>query len=374
MSWSFTGVALDGGGSRPSDRLKGLGLVVDDTGLTTTGPDGPPQVTRWDGVDWAEIGAPDNLGRNRPAVALAAGLDGVTLRWLIPADQCPPATVAEIDQLLTEVLAAPRPAPRRRLPAPVLVGALLVVVVGAAIGVTAALGGGSAPKAGVTTTTLVLGSAPRGAAVGIVAGDLPDDWTTAPFTGPIARLVAADLNGTAAARSQFVACTGGHAPARPLAVAATPVVVRSATYRAPLAPPGELEVVSVADTYRSARSVAPVAADVASVAFAQCFPALGSSDLTDALAADLTTGTVDGSVAWTAVNYPSPGGTAAVGFTATLPIRAQGRATDRQALVVVVAGHRTVAVLYGFTQGASVPASVVQSLVVDLGTEIAAGA
>jgi len=388
----FGGVTLEALSGDPTPAVAGLGLHVDDAGLTISGP-GPGRLVTWPELSGVRLGEPATLADATPAVGLRATVGPRWVRWLIPADQLPPGRRAELDRVLAGHSRRPpgsSPAPdvarpptltarrgRRRVLALV---AVVVVLVGAGAVLAVAL---TRPDRGA-------GSAPPGHSgdhevaqqINISANDLPSTWSVDPSTGgPLGAffssqgaeptLSAGQRRALSEVASGYERCMGigaaadrifGHAGSAPTAQANSPV------FAAPTAGP-IVETGSQTQVFSSTAAVAADRTQVSNARFPQCFgSALGTEFL---VGAQSGTGASFGTPQVQPLALPETPGVATVGIDLTIPITSGAVTVSTQFGFVLAGGGRVEATLITFAAATVFPAPLTDSLTAALEHNIA---
>lgn len=165
----LTGVTMElTGTGGPATVVTDVTLALRPDGLIVTPPSGAATAVPWSSMAWARCGEGGVLADGAPAVAVAAGVGGRLVRWLVPEAQMPSPRALAIDHLLTartgggaldepNVTWTPSAADRRSGGGPPLVSA----------------------RSGV-------GAPPVGAQPGVAASAPPETAPSTPRTGPSA--------------------------------------------------------------------------------------------------------------------------------------------------------------------------------------------
>lgn len=98
----LTGATMElAGAGGPATVVTDVTLALRPDGLVVTPPSGSATAVPWSSMAWARCGEGGVLADGAPAVAVAAGVGGRLVRWLVPEAQMPPARALAIDHLLT---------------------------------------------------------------------------------------------------------------------------------------------------------------------------------------------------------------------------------------------------------------------------------
>ncbi len=392
----------------------GVTLLLDAGALTI--------IDRTDGravaADWSVVEAPHCGGRvdrsdGVASLALTATVAGNPWRWLIPADQLPPARTVALNQALAgwsapveppadagpaappehDVLAWDRPTqneladeaafeafattesrPRRSRSRRILMAGLTVLWVLVVAGlvfelVTGTSGKGSAPA----KKSVPVGQQQVAQDLNVVIGDFPAGWhVDSSPSGPLAGFLSGSGGGTLTAGEKkesakvtatFESCMGvrpsadrvfGPASSVPLATAASPAFA---------APAGTsvLEAGSVSTVYADPATVSADMAFVKRAAFPSCFGA-AFGDLLAFGAGQGATGAAAKPVA-TAMTLPQTPGVSSVGVSISVPIASGGTTQPLQLSTVFVGGGKSESTLYLYGFPESFPVSLAVSLV-----------